>query len=780
MNIDNNSPTANNNNNSQNSETSFLEDISYKFLPYWPLFIFFLVTFFIFGWLYMHYVTPIYETTSTLLINDKKKGADENKIEESVNLLTGNTLVENEVEVIHSRELMQRVVKKLGLYAPFYEKGLLGKRTATSAYTTSPVSIEISDPDHINDTSEVYFTYDAKNKSVTIDSKHYPLGQFVSTPVGNLKFIPNPHFYLPAERPLYFSLAEPKNIAGSYLGGLTVTPTTKSSSVVNLVLDDEVPQRGEDVLNTLMDEYNNAGIELKNKVAENTIAFVDERLDKVTKELNNVEKKIQNYRDNQGIVDLSTQGKLYLQSVGENDQKLADVNLQLDVLNQVEKYVTSKSNSTGIVPITVGANNPELSKLVDRLYQSELDYQRLRQTTGENSPILQSLANEIEKVRPSILENIQNQKASLQAGLKNLSSTNTAYNSQLQAIPQKERELISVSRDQAVKNNVYSFLLQKREETALAYASDADNSRIVAAAQTSNTPVSPKKIIVYLAALMLAFAVSIGTVLAKEMFTGKVMFRSEIEDFTNIPIVGEISYFKDRKGIFLKGQNNRLIQEQFRQIRAATGLFNKTNTIKKILITSSISGEGKSLISANLALSLSRSGKRVVLLDMDIRNPQFSKLFKLRNSVGIAEFLEEDIEPDKIIEETEFHNLSIIPAGTTKANPTELLLDGKLTDLFNYLEEEFDYILIDTSPVNPVSDAYILSEFCDLTLYVVRHKYTPKTIIKKLDENNKFKPLKNMVIVFNGIKPRGFIKRDYGYGYGYGYESKYNEKYLIS
>lgn len=764
--------------NHENYESTFLEDISYKFLPYWPLFIFFIITFLVIGWLYARNATPAYETVSTILINDQKKGANSNKIEESIDLLASNTLVENETEILHSRKLMQEVVKSLNLYAQFYETGFLGKYTRTSAYTTSPIAIEISNPDNLKDTSEVYFTYDAKNKTVNIGSDHYPLGQFVATPMGNLRFIENKHFKSPASRDLYFSLVKPKYIADSYLNNLTVAATTKTSSVANLTMDDEVPQRAEDILNTLMQKYQDATIENKNTIAKSTIAFVDDRLRAVTDELNNVEKKIQNYKNTQGIVDLSTQGKLYLQNVGENDQKLADVNLQLDILNQVEKYVTSKNNSAGIVPPNTG--DPVLTGLLEQLYQAELNYEKLRNNTGENNPILQSITNQIEKIRPSILEHIHNQRESLQAGVKNLSGTNSTYNSALQAIPQKERELISVSREQSVKNNVYSFLLQKREETALAYASDVDNSRIVAMAQTAVSPVTPKKMVIYLASLMLAIAFSVGTVLAKELFTGKIMFRSEVEDYTNIPIVGEIAYFKEKKGVPLKGQNNRLIQEQFRQLRAAAGLLSKTNTKRKILVTSSISGEGKSLISANLALSLSRSGKKVVLLDMDIRNPQFSKMFKLKDSAGIAEYLEQDIKPDEIIKESEFSNLYVIPAGVTQANPTELLLNGKVGNLFHYLEEEFDFIIIDTSPVNPVTDAYILSDYCDITLYAVKHKYSPKTIIKKLDENNKFKPLKNLAIVFNGVKPRGFIKGNFGYGYGYGYESKYNEKYLIS
>lgn len=471
---------------------------------------------------------------------------------------------------------------------------------------------------------------------------------------------------------------------------------------------------------------------------------------------------------------------MYLQNVTENDQKLAQVNLQLEVLNQVEKYVQSKNNSTGIVPSTLGINDPVLNKLLDNLYQLETEYERLTKTTGVNNPLVQSVSVQIEKIRPSILENIRNQRANLQAGVANLSSSNKTYNSTLHSLPQKERELVNVSREQSVKNNVYSFLLQKREETALAYASNIDNSRIIASAQAGSEPIIPKKSIIYLVSVVLGLAFSIGIVWGKEMFTNKVLFRSQIEEYTSTPIVGEISYFNEKNSLFLKGQNNRVFQEQFRQLRAAAGLFRRTNEKKRILITSSIPGEGKSLISSNLALSLSRSGKKVVLLDMDVRNPQFSKMFRLNNSPGVAAYLEEDIDPHKIIERTQFHNLFIIPAGVTNANPTELLLNGKIAELLQSLEEEFDYIVMDTSPVNPVADAYILSDFCDLTLYVVRHKHTPKTFIKTLDETNKFKPLKNLAIVFNGIKPRGFIKGNFGYGYGYGYENKYNEKYLIS
>lgn len=760
----------------ENSESSFFEDFSYKYLPFWPLFIFFLIVFLVSAWVYLRYTTPVYAISSTLLINDEKKGADENKIEEALNLLSSNKIVENEIEVIKSRKLMEEVVKDLHLYAPVYEEG---KVKVNSAYLFSPVSIEVSEPEKLKPFFNIYFTYNSKNRRVIIDKNAYPLDTMVATPYGNIKFTANKHYWRPTQKPLYFSLIQPKQIANSILGNLYVSATSKQSSIVNLYLKDEVPKRGEDILNELMDKYNNDAIEYKNTLAKNTIAFVDERLKLVSDELNSVEKKIQGYKTRKGIVDLSEQGKQYLQIVGENDQKLADVNTRLAVLDQVENYVTAKDNSAGIVPATLGVNDPVLTKLLDRLYQSEIDIEKLKKTTAANNPILESITNEREKIRPSILENIRNQKINLEVSRNNLSSTSRSYNSNLQSIPQQERELLNVSREQSIKNNVYSFLLQKREETALAYASNLVNSKIVSPAQSTIAPVSPKRNIIYLVAVVLAFVFSMALVSFKELFTGKILFRSHIEKYTNIPIVAEISNFKEKKGILVKGNNNRVIQEQFRQLRAATGLFSKTNTKKKILVTSSIPGEGKSVISANLALSLSRSGKKIALLDLDIRNPEISKNFQVSKTIGVANFLEGNIKPAEIINSSDFPNLDIIPAGETKENPTELLLNGKLAELFEYLEATYDYIVMDTPPVNSVTDAYILSELCDFSLYVIRHKYTPKTFIKKLDDNNKMKPLKNISIVFNGIKPRGFIKGDYGYGYGYGYESKSKEKYLL-
>ena len=737
---------------SEKSNTTLFEDLKNKYLPFWPLFILLLVMFLIGAWIYLNFATPSYEITATILITDERKGADENSMVESLNLLSSKKIVENELEVLHSRDLMSEVVDSLLLYAPIHEAN------TASAYNSSPVSVIIKDPLKLIPVEQVYFHYDSTKKNVLIGRDTYALDSFVNTPYGNLKFTTNAHLINPAQDSFYFSLLDPRIVTNIFLSRLEVGASSKLSSIVNLTLSDELPQRGEDILNTLLRKYTEGSIDYKNKLAKNTIAFVNERLKVVSQELNSVEKQIQNYKSSEGIVDLTEQGKMYLQNVGDNSQKVAEATMQLSVLDQVEKYVTSKDNATGIVPSTLGVTDPLLSKLLDRLYQAETDYQRLKKTTAENNPILQTYSTEIQSIRPSILENIKSQKSNLQTTITNLNNTVKSYNSTLQTIPQKQRQLVEVSRDQIIKNNVYSFLLQKREETALAYASNVTDSKIIENAQASFFPVTPRDKIIYLGAIILAFGFTIAYVTLKELLSNKILSPSEVKNYTHIPVIGELPHFKDKNLVSTSGENE-FIGIQFRQLRAALGLFSKSTVNKKILVTSSVTGEGKSFISNTLANSISSSGRKVVLIDTDLKNPQISIDYNLNGAAGLFDFLENKILPQQILKTTDNKNLFVIPTGTSERNSTELLFNGKLEELITYLEENFDHIIFDSPSVNTATDAYILADISDSTIYLVRHQYTPKIFIKRLDDNLRAKPLANIVLVYNDVKPRGIFKQ---------------------
>lgn len=757
-------------------EKGVVERLVYSYLPYWPLFALLLVVFLVAGSFYLYLTKPVYEISADILIKDEKKGADDSKILDALNIYSSNKIVENEIEVIQSRELLKKVVNSLSLYAPVFEATPL---VSYSAFTSSPVTVELADPNMIVEVVErVDFTFNEVNKTVDIGDKTYPLNQFVTTSFGTAKFNINRYFKTQTTNRLYFSLVPPKQALNRLILNLNVSPINKLSSVIHLTIKDEVTQRGKEILNLLISEYNQAAINDKNLLTSNTLSFVESRIKYVVRELDSIENQLRKFKTDKGVVDIGEQGRLYLQNVGDNDRKMTEVNMEMAMLNEVEKYVQAKDNQIGIVPSVTGLKDPLLAQLLQRYYDTQMQYERLRKTIPGGNPIMFSLRNEIDKMKPTILENIQNQRVSVHARKSNLSASTGTYNSMLQSIPGKERDLLNISRQQTIKNAAYSFLLQKREETALANAATVADSRIIDHPDASFLPVSPKVWLIFLGAFALSMISGLVFISGKELLTNKILFRTDIETITNAPIVAEVIRVKGKKNSFII--NNTIKQtasiEQFRHLRANLGLNNRQLQNKRILVTSSIASEGKTFISNNLALSIANSGRKVVLIDFDLRNPKTSGWYKKSVDKGIADFLERsEQEIDDIIYKTDHSELFLIPAGNSRSNPTELLLNSDLSKLFDYLNNIFDFIIIDSSPIDPVTDAYILSEYCNSTLFVVRHDFTTKAMVELLDASNKVNALRNVSIVFNGIKPRGFLRKRYGSGFGYGLKKVYSD-----
>jgi tyrosine-protein kinase Etk/Wzc len=753
----------------ETNEKNLASQLWFKYSPYWPLFLLLLIICLAGAWLKLRYTTPLYESSATILIKDEKKGIDDSKMIESINQLSAKKIIENEIEVIQSRALMTEVVKSLHLYAQVFQEGRVRD---ISAYATSPITIESQYPDSLVGTDKIFFTINKEKNLVVFDNKSFLLNTWVNTRFGTLKFVPKTTISNVTEK-LYFNITNPKYIASSLIGNLNVTSANKNASVINLKFRDEVPSRSEDILNGLILAYNKAAVKDKNILAANTLSFVDERLAIVGKDLSDIESKLQQYKSNRGAVDISSQGQLFLESVNVNDRKLSDVNVQLTVLNQVENYVRSKDNTGGIVPSTVGVNDPLLTELLNKLYDAELQYDKLKATTGENNPMAISLNDQINKIKPSILENINSQKKSLEASRGNLYSTNNRYSSMLNTIPKMERDLVEISREQNIKAGIYNYLLQKREETALATVSNVADTRIVDKAQSSFGPVTPRRMMYYFMAVALACIIGIGIITANELLNRNILFRHEIEQYTSIPIIGEIVHEKSGSPLVIGDGKRTFIAEQFRKLRTSLPYIGIHGERKKILVTSTISGDGKSFIVANLGLSLAMADKKVVVLEFDLSNPSLSDKLNVTVNKGITDYLKGYAEPEEIIRRTVANpNLFIMPAGDLPDNPSELIMSSKVHELMDYLTPLFDYIIVDTAPVGLLSDAYVLSSYCDSTLYVIRHKHTPKLSIERMDANNKINELKNMAIVFNGVKARGFGKNGYGYGYGYGYIQK--------
>jgi capsular exopolysaccharide synthesis family protein len=765
----------------ETGETNLLQQLVFRYLPYWPVFVLLLICSAGTAFLYLKYKAPLYEITATILVKDEKRGLDDSKVLDALNLFGAKKIVENEIEVLHSRSIISQVATDLQLYAPVDEKsGILFR----SAYITSPVIIRLENPDSLNEVERISFNYIPGSNVIMIDNKTYSMNQLVASPWGNIRFSENPLYAKTAiKKPFFFSLVSLQKIVNDLQNSLEILPSNKLSTVININLEDAIPQRGEAILNELINDYNRASIDDKNMMASNTLEFVEKRLHLMANELDEMETGIQKFRTRNGVVDISQQSSQYLQNVGENDQKLSEMDVQLSVLDQIEKYIESKNGQPGLVPTTFGITDPLLSQLLEKLYDSEIQYEKLQKTTAEDNPILISVRNEIARLKPSILENIKNQRKSIEAARNSLIGTSSRYNAMLNTLPEKERELVEISRQQTIKNSIYSFLLQKKEEAALSFNSAVADSRLIDKAESSIKPVSPKHWIVYLIALLLPFPLLASLISLKEMARGKILFRHSIEERSVIPVIGELAFDKSGQLLVTDKNERTLITEQFRNMRSTISNRLLKAKGKKIMVTSSISGEGKSFVACNLANVFAQAGKKVVLLEADMYKPKISSVFNLSHNTGLSNNLMNEKSDDLLlrssIHPSRFNNnLFVIPAGNVPDNPSELLMNDKMDILMKSLENMYEIIIIDAVPINPVSDAYLISKFADITLFVVRHAVTSKINVQMLDEDMEMQRLKNVNIVFNGIKKRGYATSGYGYEFGYGYTSSIGYGYF--
>ncbi len=755
--------------NKTQKEESQLNQVLAGYIIYWPLFLICLLLAGGAAYFYVRYAIPKYEANATLIIKDEKKGYEDSKLMETLDIISTKKIIENETEVLQSRILIDSVVTKLHLYAPIVQEGNL--RTE-SAYSTSPVVIEAKYPEYIKKFEKILLQYDSSTATVKLNNSFSgKINEWLKTPYGELRFITNPYYYGPlGVKPFFFTLYKVQDISGRILSAIKVFPSSKTSSVLELSYTDESPERAEDILNTLMHFYNTTTIAEKNNLVKNTLASIESRLSVVGRNLDSIQRKVQEFKTNNKAIDLSSQGNTYLTSVTSSDAKLGEANVQLSVLDQLEKYVTTNDN-IGVLPSGVGINDATLTQQMTNLNNSQIEYEKLKKTVGEGNPMLQSLKEQIDNIKPNILSNIQTQRRNIQTSKNNISSTSGKYNSMLSGIPEKERQLLEINRDQNIQSGIYSFLLQKREESVLSYTNTNTDSKIVNFAQADNQPVSPKKKLIYLASLLFGLMLPIVLINGRELMNNKILYRREIEALTSIPVIGEIVFNKSKSSLVLEPGKRTFIAEEFRKIRVSLLFLGIDSYHKKILVTSSIPGEGKSFIAANLAVSLAMTGKKVVLVDADLHNPSLGKLFNVSTEeVGVSDYLLGEKTAEEIIRPVPTHeNLSFISSGGLHPTPSELLENGQIQKFISYLEGKFDLVIIDTAPVVLVTDAYHLSSLADATLYVIRHKYTPKMLVKRIDENNKINSLKNPAVIFNGVKDRGFLKNNYGYGYDYVY-----------
>ncbi|AFD08003.1 GumC family protein [Solitalea canadensis] len=733
-----------------------------KYVAYWQWFTISMIAALGVAYFFMNTQNPEYAIRTSIMIKDEKKGLGQDELMKQLDIFGSNKVVENEIEVLKSYTLMEKVIKDLNLNIVYSHVDGLRQ---VDLYKQSPIIIDLIQP---NDAiyAEPLEVKILNKTSVEVNEKEFPLNKIIKTQYGIIRFTTTGSN--PAITHLTVAVKPLNAQVEKYLSIINIEAASKMSSVLNISLSTPVPQKGKDLLNKLVEEYNIASIADKNEVARITLDFIEERLKLISGDLSTVEKNVEDFKTREGITDISAESKLFLESVKENDAQLNQVKIQQSVLNNIADYVRGKANGSNTVPATLGISDPNLLKTIEQLNELELKRKSAVKLVRSDNPIIIGYDEQIQSLKLSLKDILITLNNSLNITRAKLENENARMEAVIRTVPRKERQLVDISRQQAIKNNLYLFLLQKREETALSYASTVPDSRTIDTARSSTKPVKIISRNIYLLFALLGLLFPVVVIYIIELLNDKITTRKEIERQTQAPIMGEIS-LSEQNSLITSKNNRSVLAEQTRSLRTSLSFLAPKTKLKSLLFTSSISGEGKSFVSLNLGASLSLANKKTIILELDLRKPKLHKYLNLNNSTGLSNYLAGYTSLNEIIQKVPGHdNYFIITAGPLPPNPAELLMFGSLTELFIQLRKDFDYIIIDAPPIGLVTDAQILAEQADATLFVIRHNYTPKLQLKRLNELFKERRFKNFGLVFNAINESARYGSEYGYGYGYG------------
>lgn len=749
----------------QDEEVQFnLAEYVRRYLRYWFLFPIFIVLSLTIAFFYLQISQPVYSTKTSILIKDEKKGlggAQGDILTELSSQFGGNKLVENELEIIKSQTLMEQVIKELTLDVAYTSKD--GLRTI-NLYKTSPVVVKAEvttplayqEPMVIHIVDSTHFRFNNEERVFAFNQRfNNAWGAFVVTKGEDSEF-----------KDVNVNFTDVKNLAENMLNRLSVEQPNIKSTVLELTYEDTDVQRSKDVLNKLLDVYVQSSLTDKNSEASNTLKFIENRLGLITGELGDVEKDVESYKTNQGITDISAESQLFLENIKENDSKLNEVNTKISILESVDNYI-SNAGEGAVAPATYMIDDPVLVSLLTKFNELELQRERYARTTSPNNPLLETINTQLAGTRQSIRENVQNLKRGMAVTKRNLENINNRFSAGLRSIPKKEREFVGIKRQQSIKEELYLYLLQKREETALAYASTVTDSRLIDAPISSFHPIKPKKSIIWLGAGAAGFIIPILLINLLFMVNNTVQRREDIEKVTHSSILGEIGQMKAAANgqpgeeAIIKMTSRSAVAEQIRALRTNLQYLGD-GTCRVLMFTSSIGGEGKSFVSINLAASLAYSDKRVLLIGLDLRKPTLHERLMVPNKFGASNCLIGQGHYEDFIQSTGIHpKFDVLTSGPIPPNPSELLSNGRLPLLIEELREKYDYILIDSPPYGLVTDSALIAEHVDATLYIVRFNYTIMDHLKRIGELQRARRFANLAVIFNGV--------NYGVGYGYGY-----------
>ena len=777
-----------NNMNEQDEEKINYQELLFRYIIHWPWFVASVLVCLIGAWVYLHFQTPVYQVSASIMIKDDKKGSGSTDLENLGigGVITSTQSIDNEIEVLRSKTILKEVVNNLELYITYYDEDEFPEK---ELYQTSPVIVNLTaqEADKLPGSAllamklspEGVLDVNLKVGLNEYNQRFEKLPAVLPTDAGTFGFALKDSLSggqmegYKGERHIRAVVSRPFGVAKGYQGALSIAPTSRTTSVAVVSLMNTNIQRARDFINKLMEMYNRNTNNDKNEVAEKTREFINERIKIIDEELGSTEDKLEAFKRNAGLTDISSDAQLAVSGNAEYEKRRVDNGTQINLVRDLIKYINNPLNEYELLPGNIGLSDAGLTTQIGRYNELIIERKRLLRTSTESNPMIVNLDTSIRAMKSNVQAAINGTLQGLLIVKADLEREAGRFSRRISDAPGQERQYVSIARQQEIKAGLYLMLLQKREENAITLAATANNAKIIDEPVATGGPLSPKPNMIYMIALVLGVGMPVGVIFLIGLTKFKIEGRGDVEKLTRLPIVGDVPLTNEKAGSIAVFENqNTLMSETFRHIR--TNLqFMLENDQKVILVTSTVSGEGKSFISSNLAISLSLLGKRVIIVGLDIRKPGLNKIFNIpRKEQGITQYLSNPeknlmdfVQPSDVSK-----NLYILPGGIVPPNPTELLARDGLDKAIETLKKNFDYVILDTAPAGMVTDTLLVGRVADLSVYVCRADYSRKaefTLINELAADNK---LPNICTVINGLDLQ---KKKYGYYYGYGKYGKY-------
>lgn len=770
-------------------------DIKYyliKYSRYWPLYATCIFIAMVLVFLFHRYSVEEYQVQGSVLI--KPKTSPEVRILDRSNIFSGSNNLENDILLFTSKNLAEEALKKVHFEVSYYASTNIKE---VELYDKSPIKVLVDwsihqaegGTVHLTKVSETEFTLTQEDKTffdffnsknnIPLDeailNKTYKFGEVILS--DRSKFVVQQVKDMAVDDKLYFIIHNPVDVLDRYSKAVTVRPINNLGTVLQVSMVSQVVEKGRDYVNALMDSYIEFDLREKNRISENTLRFIDDQMHILEDTLKMVESSMLNFKVDNKLMDVNSEFGGVLGNIQALEGMIQNIDFELSYYESLQTYLSTKTMDYGdiIAPSIVGLSDGFLNNLIQSLVEVSMERRKLLAVVNDNHPNVVVLDEQISKLRENIFENINNLVSNTERRKAEAQKKLSQLDDKFAQLPQTESDYTKILRQFKLRENLYNYLLEKRAEAGIAKASNVSDNAVLDYARRGSL-IFPKKTQNYGLAFGLGFFIPLLVLFAYHYLNNRIMDQIQLKNSLRIPLLGTIGLSNKETNMIVAEHPKAMVSESFRSLRSALFYIASEKKCKKILVTSSVSGEGKTFVSLNLAAAMALSGKKTVLIGLDLRKPRIADYVGVGNKVGLSSYLVDRSTEEEIVIQTKYENLFIVPSGPIPPNPAELLLKDKMAEFLAYLEKDFDVIVMDTPPIGLVSETTDLLRFSDVNLYIIRQDYTHKKYLLMINDLYANDQVRDFYAVFNGIRAGGDVYDFGGYNYGYGYNYSYMKK----